>query len=76
MLTGVNPDILEMTAQKLLRLIAATAIRHESNVVAGTISLGATLVKPGDELDSLVARADRLMYLSKAEGRNRYSIDP
>ena len=74
-LAGVNPKILEMTARKLLRLIAATEIRHEGNAIAGTISLGATLVKPGDALDGLVARADKLMYLSKAKGRNRYSID-
>jgi len=35
-----------------------------------TISLGATLVRNDDTMESMVKRADTLMYRSKAAGRN------
>lgn len=73
-LTGVDRDLLAMTARKFLHLIAATEVRCDGEAVATTISLGATMVRAGDSLSRLVERADQLMYLSKAEGRNRYSM--
>ncbi len=39
-----------------------------------TISLGGTLVRPGDTRKSLVARADALLYQSKTEGRDRVTL--
>ncbi len=36
-----------------------------------TASLGATLARPGDTVESVVRRADGLMYASKTSGRNR-----
>lgn len=40
-----------------------------------TVSVGVTVVKSGDTLDSVVKRADALMYKSKEEGKNRVSVD-
>lgn len=40
-----------------------------------SVSLGATLARKGDNLESLVRRADSLMYASKAAGRNCTSMD-
>jgi PleD family two-component response regulator len=39
--------------------------------VTVTVSLGATLLQPGDSPETLVRRADQLMYRSKEAGRNR-----
>jgi len=53
---------------------------ESSSVTAGeinfsmTVSLGATLVCKGDTLDSLVKRADGLMYQSKLAGRNCVTV--
>jgi diguanylate cyclase (GGDEF)-like protein/PAS domain S-box-containing protein len=41
-----------------------------------TISLGATLARPDDTLESLIKRADGLMYMSKAAGKNVVTTDP
>ena len=41
-----------------------------------TISVGGTLARQEDTLDSLLERADRLLYRSKASGRNLASLDP
>ena len=40
-----------------------------------TISVGAALAWPTDTLESVVKRADELMYRSKQEGRNRVTVD-
>jgi len=40
-----------------------------------TVSMGATLAHPGDTVETLVARADELMYRSKRAGRNRLTTD-
>ncbi|MCZ7665383.1 MAG: diguanylate cyclase [Thermoleophilia bacterium] len=44
--------------------------------VAATLSIGPVLAREGDTAASLVARADRLMYQSKREGRDRVSVTP
>ena len=41
-----------------------------------TISVGGTLARKEDTEETLLERADRLMYRSKASGRNRISLDP
>lgn len=43
--------------------------------ISSTISIGVTLVRPGDTADSLLARADRAMFRAKREGRNRVASD-
>jgi PleD family two-component response regulator len=35
------------------------------------VSIGATLVDEGDRIDTLIKRADTLLYQSKMSGRNR-----
>ena len=40
-------------------------------VIAVTASLGLAELRPGESLESLVARADTAMYESKTRGRNR-----
>jgi diguanylate cyclase (GGDEF)-like protein len=39
-----------------------------------TISIGVTQYFPKEELSAFIRRADRAMYLSKKNGRNRVSV--
>jgi diguanylate cyclase (GGDEF)-like protein len=39
-----------------------------------TISIGASVAEPGDDINALIKRADQRMYQSKAGGRNRITI--
>jgi len=47
----------------------------DSKVIPLSISIGATLVHPGDDIRSLLDRADQQLYQSKLNGRGRASID-
>ncbi len=71
---NVELPMLETIAEKLRLLVsqAIVEIDHQPHIV--TISIGGTLARPGDTLESLVHRADKLMYRSKRAGRNRVSI--
>jgi PleD family two-component response regulator len=40
-----------------------------------TVSIGAALAHKDDATESLLRRADRLMYHSKIQGRNRVTAD-
>ena len=36
-----------------------------------TISIGVSMLQPGDDTDSLIERADACLYAAKRNGRNR-----
>jgi diguanylate cyclase (GGDEF)-like protein/PAS domain S-box-containing protein len=57
-------------------LVESAVLEHGSAPVRVTVSIGATIAGANDTLDGLVARADGLMYRSKAEGRNRVTLSP
>jgi diguanylate cyclase (GGDEF)-like protein len=55
-----------------------TAIREEGERlgIALSVSIGLASVRPEDDLvESVLSRADRALYASKARGRNRFSVD-
>jgi diguanylate cyclase (GGDEF)-like protein/PAS domain S-box-containing protein len=70
----INKETLKAITEKLRSLVEKTEISTEMGNPIVTISIGATLVRPGDTLESLIYRADKLMYKSKANGRNCISI--
>ena len=61
-------------AEQIRATIAGARIRrgnsHE-NIGAITVSLGVAAWQPGETLESLIDRADKALYRSKREGRNR-----
>lgn len=66
------PSLLSQ-AERLRRLIEASTHEQQGLSLKVTISVGATLAKPDDDPQRLVARADELLYQSKSAGRNRVS---
>jgi diguanylate cyclase (GGDEF)-like protein/PAS domain S-box-containing protein len=67
---------LAKVAEKLRQAVAETGVREKEAELKVTVSIGGSLMRPGDSLESLLERADRLMYESKRLGRNRVSLDP
>lgn len=71
----VTDEELRNIAEKIRMLVEYSVLREkdgkEYNI---TISVGGTVVKDGDDIDSIVKRADEQMYISKENGKNRVTI--
>jgi len=68
-LTGIGK-----VAEKLRTTIAQTKLQEKGLDLCVTVSIGSTLIRSDDTVQSLIDRADRLMYKSKRAGRNRVTI--
>ncbi len=71
---SIGETELKMLGNRIRTLIEQSFVLHGEEKLQVTISIGATLVKEGDDAKSLVHRADMLMYESKAAGRNRLTF--
>jgi diguanylate cyclase (GGDEF)-like protein/PAS domain S-box-containing protein len=71
---NVDEETLGGIADKLRGLVEQSNIVHNKEVIRVTVSVGGTMVKPDDSAQSLVGRADRLMYESKENGRNMVTL--
>jgi diguanylate cyclase (GGDEF)-like protein/PAS domain S-box-containing protein len=74
-LTNVTAFKLLNSAERYRVLVEQSSLPTESGLLRVTISAGATLVAPGDTPESIIKRADTLLYQSKAAGRNRVTGD-
>ena len=71
---NINEDQLYLTANKLRALVERSGFSVDSGIVQVTISIGAAIAQPKDTTETLLERADKLLYYSKTNGRNRVSI--
>lgn len=68
-----NP--LTEVAERVRRLVEGSYLTlDDGRLVAVSVSIGATMARPGDTVQSLVTRADGAMYASKQQGRNRVTV--
>jgi len=65
---------LESIGNKLRALVESSRLDLATTSLTVTISVGGTLFRPDDTQESIVRRADELMYQSKRAGRNRVSV--
>jgi diguanylate cyclase (GGDEF)-like protein/PAS domain S-box-containing protein len=71
---NINSEDLELLGNKLCLLIENSYMIRENEKLRVTISIGATSVNENDTIDSLIKRADILLYKSKTAGRNRLTL--
>jgi diguanylate cyclase (GGDEF)-like protein len=69
-----NLGSLESPADKIRALTEFSRLDVNGQGLAVTLSIGGTLLQPGDTAESLLKRADELMYHSKQAGRNHVTI--
>ena len=72
---NVDEVQLAVVAERVRALIAQTRVPLEKDYLSVTVSIGAALAHADDTLETLIHRADELMYRSKATGRNRVSLE-
>ena len=65
---------LRALAERFRSLVAGSAAPSEGGDIAVTVSVGATLARPGDDPAAVVKRADTAMYESKRSGGNRVTV--
>lgn len=71
LLDHVDQEGMVRIGEKLRRLVSQSQWEHADGIVQVTISIGATLARSDDTVESWVSRADRMLYSSKHNGRNR-----
>lgn len=73
---NVDATILSNLGDRLREAVAGGYVTHNGENLHVTISIGATVVAPGDTPESVIKRADQGLYRSKGEGRNRLTLVP
>lgn len=72
---NVNETQLYTIAHKFKNLIALSNLKINSDIISVTVSIGVTLSRQKDTLKSIIKRADKLMYQSKKNGRDKVTTD-
>lgn len=57
-------------ANKLRTLVKNSFVERDGRIISVSVTMGATMATPEDTIESLVKRADGLMYAGKMSGRN------
>lgn len=72
----INKDYdVPIVGERFRQLVGNTEVRYGDEALKVTVSVGITLVRQGDTLQSIVDRADQMMYNSKKNGKNRITSD-
>jgi len=69
-----DKEALRFAAEKVRTLAENSRLDLNGQGLAVTVSIGGTLLQPGDTPELLVQRADELIYQSKQAGRKRVTI--
>jgi len=75
-IANVTGEELFRVAQKYCVLVGESSLPVGKDRINVTISIGATLVRPDDSSETLLKRADQLMYRSKLSGCNCVTMEP
>ena len=70
-----DTETLQGIAERLRVLVAHSRVNTGIGVLTVTVSIGGTLAQAEDSAATLVKRADGFMYDSKANGRNRVTVE-
>jgi diguanylate cyclase (GGDEF)-like protein/PAS domain S-box-containing protein len=67
---NIDVQDLERLGNRVLNLVENSYLVHDDKTLKVTISVGATLAVENDTMETLIQRADMLMYQSKTAGKN------
>lgn len=67
---NVGEEQLYAVANRLRMLVEQSSVTIDEETIRATVSIGAAIALPSDNVETLIRRADNLMYVSKNSGRN------
>ncbi len=65
---------LEKLGDRIRMLVEHSYTINDGNKISVTISLGGTIIAQNDTIDTIIERADKLLYTSKQTGRNKITV--
>jgi diguanylate cyclase (GGDEF)-like protein/PAS domain S-box-containing protein len=74
-IANVDHDHLRLIGERYRIMVENSILTESPEAIQTTISIGATIARTNDTLESLVKRADALMYRSKLAGRNCITLE-
>ncbi len=75
MFNDTEKELIRPAVERIVRAMAASPFRYEGELIGSTLSAGiSSFPRDGQDLRSVVKRADEAMYLSKRRGKNRVSL--
>ena len=74
-LRNISKADLADAGNRIRMLVENAYLVHDAQKLSVTISIGATMVKETDTIESIFKRSDDLLYKSKASGRNCLTSD-
>jgi diguanylate cyclase (GGDEF)-like protein len=75
LLKNINKKNLFIIAEKIRMLVQNSVSFYNDQTIKVTISIGGSLYQKNDTLDTLIERADSMMYQAKNSGRNKVILD-
>jgi diguanylate cyclase (GGDEF)-like protein/PAS domain S-box-containing protein len=66
-----NVEQARNAAERVRAAVAALRVPHDGAVISPTVSIGVAEVRPGHDVQQVLARADEALYAAKRDGRNR-----
>lgn len=72
---NIDEQGLQNISERLLRFVLGSNFTFERHNVCVTVSIGCAIANSSDTDDSIIHRADKLMFKSKSSGGNRYTLD-
>ncbi|HEY6556160.1 MAG TPA: diguanylate cyclase [Polyangiaceae bacterium] len=71
LLPDTDADGAEAVAERMRHAIAAVNVTENGCTIRPTVSIGVAVHRAGDDIESLMRRADDALYRAKQQGRNR-----
>jgi two-component system, cell cycle response regulator len=75
LLPGASPEVAMKVAEKIRVSFSGRIFTHEKGIFFSSVSIGITEIAPQEQdLEAIVARADRALYEAKHTGKNKVVI--
>jgi diguanylate cyclase (GGDEF)-like protein len=71
-LNRISPKECNIIANRILKNISSNKLIYKGDNIEVTASIGGTVHKQDDSIDSFIARADKALYQAKNSGKNRF----
>lgn len=75
LLPSSNTEDAHYVAERIRLLMQQTQVKTDQGLARTTVSIGLTMIRPGDSIEAGFRRADRALYAAKRAGRNCVYIE-